>query len=951
MRLRAFLVAVVLAGCAGGDTVGTAEQKLISGSFRTFNPEVPVPGAYNTLTDAAGTSCVRLVKGEDCGENPPRTKTSGFSDSFDLDIVTSRSELKNKLNVNANLSVRYKVVEASASVNIEKEAEFTSNSITFLLKGETSYWNTVDENVYTPTLTDAARGFLDEENKPQIPAQFFRSCGDSWINGAQRGAQFLVLIKFTASSAASRDALEAKLKAEVKLPVVGANVEAGVSMLNAAKQFGARATIKVRADGFSWDGTDAAREILRVAQGNELTEDTFAKFLEVRTAMQQAIHNDLCTDSGFKRAKKDGQNWVCEAEGVRAPTLSHVLRVAVKDYNSVANLPAFNADWEPLVTYQQKLVQAAKYIALLGQLEDRVQATYYDELTPYGGGNVAARARYGLAPPQIRPRNEPAVRLTDQDTKVNFWAGRFRPPAGVSFNRVHAAGKNCWQGVTNANFDGCTCPGRVVDLTDRCLATLDAYRMTWNDLFEYSETGRVLPIEVFGPSDTQTYDAATTTCRNGIELADKTKLQGSMIGIDQARRAALYLASPTFKDARHAAWYANPALGTDLACPRSGYSAADARTYTRPWFQNIQRNDGIAPDGTGCATRDDKAGVLCVAQGGMFSFTTYPDRLQGLPRPPPYVTAAEPGARALGVAPDARITLVFTSSLDADTVTAANVKVEEGGAAIDAELVYTPNPLGGGTVVITPSAPLKESKTYTIVVGTGVKGAEGDAMLAAYRSTFTVANQVSAVTPEAGATGVALDSKLEVTFAAPVNATTATATQIKLWNGNVAVPAAVSYAAATRKATLTPTRELSASTTYTFAIDGVRDPGALGNPVTRTVGTFKTGIVPTTLFPEDGSTEVDRGHPIAAVYSDVLGEEQVDGNFTLKKNGTTAIEGSVVVNPQPARGLRFRPAQPLEANTRFTATVTKLVRDADGKPAVKAKSWSFTTGNIYTPDL
>jgi len=952
-RGRALLATVMLAGCTGGgDRVDSEQQKVTAVGVRTFNPEMPLMIGYNSLTDAQLGACVRTVKAENCAEDAPRAETSGFSDAFELSLVTSRRELKSKLGVEANLSARYKVVEVSASVNIEKESEFTSNSLTFLLKGESSYWTTLNRTDYRPELTAEARKLLDEENKPDLPSQFFVQCGNSWTSGYQRGAQFYVLITFTTSNKASRDSLEAKIKAELKLPVVGGKIEGGVAMANAAREFGAQLSIKVRADGFQWGAAEATNQIIADALGGELNKDTFKKFVEIHDAMVQSINNDRCIDRGFSRAKKVPTGWECVNDAPSPGKASHVLRINISDYGTVGNLPRFDNTWKPLINYQTKVDQATRYIAQLGALEDGILAAYYDEITPYLPVNDFAHARYGLAPPQIVPSNDPLFRLSDQDRVVNLWADRFKPPGGGTFARVHTAGKSCWAGVTNAEFDGCTCAGKA-DPTDRCLASLDAYRLSWNDLFEYRERGRVLPLQVFGPSDAKTYTEAETACDTGIELPDKTLLRGQLISYDEARRAGLYVANHRFGQLRNSIWYQNPPAATGKQCPQPSYSPADAARYIRPVFINRPQNVVGGQDATQCWDNASKTGALCVPLGGLFALNAYPDRLQGLPRPPPQVVAIDPPDRSIGRAPGQVITLTFTSSLDAATVTSANVRLKAGGTAVEAGLAYTAHPLGGGTVVITPAAPLKASTTYSVEVGTGLKGADGDAMLAAFGSTFTVANAVVNERPALGATGVALDGKIELTFEAAVNATTVNATTIKLWVGNVPITAAVSYAADTRKATLTPSRALEPSTMYTVVVSGVRDPGPLGNPVIYTWWTFTTGVAPTLVFPDDGATEVDRGAPLAAVFSGPLSEDQPAAAMTLKKNGTTAVDGTVTLpDPQLApRSLRFRPAQRLDASTRYTVSVTTSVLDKDGKPAVKTKTWSFTTGELYTPDL
>src|SRR4029453_18066329 len=85
---------------------------------------------------------------------------------------------------------------------------------------------------------------------------------------------------------------------------------------------------------------------------------------------------------------------------------------------------------------------------------------------------------------------------------------------------------------------------------------------------------------------------------------------------------------------------------------------------------------------------------------------------------------------------------------------------------------------------------------------------------------------VTGNTPASGATGVPLSSSITGTFKEPMNATTISSSTFELRNAaNTVVPATVSYASATRTATLAPTASLTAGTTYTATVrGGATDP-------------------------------------------------------------------------------------------------------------------------------
>jgi Domain of unknown function (DUF4082)/Bacterial Ig-like domain/Bacterial Ig domain len=92
---------------------------------------------------------------------------------------------------------------------------------------------------------------------------------------------------------------------------------------------------------------------------------------------------------------------------------------------------------------------------------------------------------------------------------------------------------------------------------------------------------------------------------------------------------------------------------------------------------------------------------------------------------------------------------------------------------------------------------------------------------------------VSSRTPSAGATGVALTVKPTATFSEPVQGAAFALRSAQ------AVQATTSYDSATRTATLSPSAQLAASTTYTATVSGARD--AAGNTMAPTSWTFTTG--------------------------------------------------------------------------------------------------------------
>ena len=109
-----------------------------------------------------------------------------------------------------------------------------------------------------------------------------------------------------------------------------------------------------------------------------------------------------------------------------------------------------------------------------------------------------------------------------------------------------------------------------------------------------------------------------------------------------------------------------------------------------------------------------------------------------------------------------------------------------------------------------------------------------------YTANFTTQQplSVTSVTPATGATGVAPSSNVTATFSADMNQTTVNGSTFTLKQGTTAVPAVVTYNAATRTATLDPTADLQAGLVYTATL--VRGASGVQDTSGNTLASAKT---------------------------------------------------------------------------------------------------------------
>src|ERR1051325_7681287 len=219
-----------------------------------------------------------------------------------------------------------------------------------------------------------------------------------------------------------------------------------------------------------------------------------------------------------------------------------------------------------------------------------------------------------------------------------------------------------------------------------------------------------------------------------------------------------------------------------------------------------------------------------------------------------------------------------------------------------------------------------------------------------------LAPTVSFTVPANGATGVAINAKIAVTFSEAMNPATIHRGTVALkqdgphGRGGPEVIGTVSYTGVT--ATFTPAGNLAPNTAYTATVRrSVKD--LAGDKLDSDFDwTFTTGATPDTTpptvsftVPANAATGVAVNQKIAAAFSEAMDPLTISpATFTLKQ-GTTVVAGTVTYAGVTAT---FDPLSNLAPHTAYTATVRRSVRDLTGNALATDFSWSFATG--ATPD-
>ena len=338
--------------------------------------------------------------------------------------------------------------------------------------------------------------------------------------------------------------------------------------------------------------------------------------------------------------------------------------------------------------------------------------------------------------------------------------------------------------------------------------------------------------------------------------------------------------------------------------------------------------------------------LLTAGSPGIWSFTTRDDT-------PPTVTAVSPANGATAVNPNTAVSITFSEAMDASTIngTTISLKLTSSGASVTGTVAYNTTT---HIATFTPATALANSANYTVTVTTGVKDLAGNAMSAAFQSTFTTADltppAVTSTSPANLATQVPVTTTVSATFSKPMDATTITTTTFTLKATATGTPitGTVAYNAATQTATFTPSANLSSATTYTATITtGAHDTSGNALPANFNWTFITADIVPpfvNSITPNNGATNVAVNTAVNIQFSETMDASTINNtNITVKNTATSApVAGTVTYTTVNSIGT-FTPTASLSNGTQYTVTVSTGVKDLSGNQMTAPFVSSFTT--------
>ena len=314
----------------------------------------------------------------------------------------------------------------------------------------------------------------------------------------------------------------------------------------------------------------------------------------------------------------------------------------------------------------------------------------------------------------------------------------------------------------------------------------------------------------------------------------------------------------------------------------------------------------------------------------------------------PEVTSTNPLDNATNIAVNSTVSSTFNTEMNPASITNTSFSLKHGSTLVAGTATYT-----GMTASFVPAQDLDPNTLYTAAITTGVRSKTGTTAAQNYEWTFTtgavadiIVPNVTLSSPVTGATNVALDHAITITFSEPMDQATITNTSFVLKQGTTAVPGTVSYTGTT--ATFAPDSDLSPNKEYTATVTTAAKDLA-GNALAGNLTlTFATGasadiVLPAinTTNPLNNATGIARNQSVHVTFSEAMDPATITTSTMILEEGANAISGTVSYTGTTAS---FNPSAILAANTTFKATIKTGAKDLAGNALAANTSWEFTTG-------
>jgi hypothetical protein len=214
----------------------------------------------------------------------------------------------------------------------------------------------------------------------------------------------------------------------------------------------------------------------------------------------------------------------------------------------------------------------------------------------------------------------------------------------------------------------------------------------------------------------------------------------------------------------------------------------------------------------------------------------------------------------------------------------------------------------------------------------GMRGAESAATVgagAASVRTETIAPTIVGTYPADGQKGILVYSDIVASFSKQMDSSTIDVRTFKLKKNDDSsiIKGSVTLTSDGQAAMLNPLSDsMTTDKTWSFETEAAIAPTIVGT------------------YPPDAQKEISVHSDIVASFSKQMDSSTINSStFTLKKNDDSSIIKGSVTLTSDGKAAMLNPLSDLEPSTKYTATITKEVKDVTGIAMTTDKTWSFET--------
>lgn len=284
----------------------------------------------------------------------------------------------------------------------------------------------------------------------------------------------------------------------------------------------------------------------------------------------------------------------------------------------------------------------------------------------------------------------------------------------------------------------------------------------------------------------------------------------------------------------------------------------------------------------------------------------------------PTISSVNPSTGATNQSTTPTINISFSVPMNTANLTTSNITLKTAAGAIVSGTSITISNSDQTATVNLNGTPLADTTTYQLVLNEvnltsstgGALGTDTAYVVTSFTTGDFTAPTLSSTTPLNGATGVAVESPISLTFSEAMDTSTLTTTTVTLQKASDSSNVALnnpSFSNGNKTATFQASASLSAGYSYNLVINpsAIKDVAgnAMGAATSQTVSNFTTVIVGTISLPQTGQVmNVPTGCTTGAsgCYTSVAGTDgygYLSSGFNIPYGITWAYNGSGVLNP------------------------------------------------------